>query len=380
MVNQNVCEVKPVKAFLSTNLNSKTKTFKDLGDRIARQLGFPIQSIEIHRDMLFDNIAIACELYSKYVLDREFLLFDSRIYERDKGINIAALCTIASKALATEKHIEPKNLFNKVYDKTIDTMERVYVALRDIPETDLPSSFPEGIKNAQVITGDDYIEITEYNQSLCGAFKISQKNEFTMEGERMDNPPSSFSNAFDYDLMDYRKVNQVIDFNESSNRSPYSLFSIQSVLASQAFYSYQFSNRGFDLLSFHTLNEFLKTRRRVLALDRSFYFNPETQYFTLLPQPRPEDYFYGIITCYVEKPLREILKEFWVFKYALALTMRTLGTIRGRFGSINLAGGGQIVDSMGLRAEGQRQIEELEKELIEHSGYGSKEPPLFFIG
>ena len=267
MSNQDVCEIKPVKAFLSTNLNNKTKTFKDLADRIMRSLGYPIVSVELHRDMVFEFISIAIEFFSKYVQDREILLFDSRIYEKGKGINIGKLCTIASKAAAQEGHVRPENLFNKTYDKTIERLERVYIALRDIPAEELPSTWDRPVKNCEVITAEQYDEITTYNSSLCGFFKISKKQDFTIEGEKVDNVPTEFANAFDYDLMDYRRCAQVISYDESSNRSPYSLFSIQSVLSAQAFYSYQFSNRGFDLLSFHCLQEFLKTRRRVLALD-----------------------------------------------------------------------------------------------------------------
>ena len=380
MSNQDVCEIKPVKAFLSTNLNNKTKTFKDLADRIMRSLGYPIVSVELHRDMVFEFISIAIEFFSKYVQDREILLFDSRIYEKGKGINIGKLCTIASKAAAQEGHVRPENLFNKTYDKTIERLERVYIALRDIPAEELPSTWGRPVKNCEVITAEQYDEITTYNSSLCGFFKISKKQDFTIEGEKVDNVPTEFANAFDYDLMDYRRCAQVISYDESSNRSPYSLFSIQSVLSAQAFYSYQFSNRGFDLLSFHCLQEFLKTRRRVLALDRSFYFNPETQYFTILPEPRYTDSFYAVLQVYLEKPLREILREMWVYKYSLAQAKVALGSIRGKFGSVALTGGGQLTDGLGLRAEGQREIEELEKELIDRNAFGVKENPLFFVG
>ena len=377
MSNQDVCEIKPIKAFLSTNLNNKTKTFKDLADRIMRSLGYPIVSVELHRDQVFEFISIALELFSKHVQDREILLFDSRVYERDRGINIGKLCTIASKAAAQEGHVRPDNLFNKTYDKQIDVLARVYVALRDVPQEELPSTWDRPIKNCEVITAEQYDEITTYNSSLCGFFKISKKQEFTIEGEKVDNVPSEYANAFDYDLMDYRRCAQVISYDESSNRSPYSLFSIQSVLASQAFYSYQFSSKGFDLLSFHALHEFLKTRRRVLALDRSFYFDPDTQYLTLLPQPKLEESFYAVVQVYLEKPLRSMIKEYWVYKYSLALAKVALGSIRGKFGSVTLTGGGQLTDGLGLRAEGQREIEELEKELMERNAFGIKENPLF---
>ena len=36
------CEVLPVSAFQSTNLNNKLETFGDLSDRIKRALGYPL--------------------------------------------------------------------------------------------------------------------------------------------------------------------------------------------------------------------------------------------------------------------------------------------------------------------------------------------------
>lgn len=56
-----VCEVKPVSAFQSTNLNNKIETFTDLSERISRSLGAPLITLEIHRDQLFQNIQIAIE-------------------------------------------------------------------------------------------------------------------------------------------------------------------------------------------------------------------------------------------------------------------------------------------------------------------------------
>ena len=46
------CNIKPLSAFLSTNLNSKIKTYDQLGDRIKRSLGYPLISLEIHTDQL----------------------------------------------------------------------------------------------------------------------------------------------------------------------------------------------------------------------------------------------------------------------------------------------------------------------------------------
>ena len=71
------CNIKPLSAFLSTNLNSKIETFDRLGDRIKRSLGYPLVSLEIHTDQLRENIQIAIEYFTKYAgYTREYLIFD----------------------------------------------------------------------------------------------------------------------------------------------------------------------------------------------------------------------------------------------------------------------------------------------------------------
>lgn len=380
MASTDVCEVKPVEAFLSTNLNNRNKTYKDVADRIMRQLGFPSMSVELHRDQVYDAISIAIEFYSKYAgYTEEYLVFNSDLYERDKGLRIDKLCTIASNAAAYDAGLA-KRAFNQVYDKTIVLPERVYVVKSDIPQEELPSSYDEGLKALTVVTAAQYDEITTHNPSLSEFFKKNRGTDKTLEGTMLETQPTQYENAFDYDLMDYRRVCEVVDYNESSTQSLNSMFTFESALASQTYYQYQFSQRGFDLLSFHTLHEFLKTRNRVLALERSWYFDPRTQYFTLLPQPKAGVSFWGVLLCRIEQPLCNMIDRIWVFKYALAQCKVMLGTIRGRYGQINLAGGGTFADNINLRASGEQEMKDLEKELIEGTAFSEKKYPLFFVG
>lgn len=380
MASADVCEVQPLKAFLSTNLNNKNKTFDDVANRIMRNLGWPAMSVELHRDQVYDAIAFAIELFTRYAgYEENYLVFDSKLYERDKGIRIDKLCTIASNKAAILANIKPR-VINQTYDHTLELPDRVYVSTRDIPLKELPSTWNEPIHNLQILTAEEYDEVTTYNSALCAYFKIDADDKFTMEGEVMKDQPKYFEHAFDYDLMDYRKVAEVISYDESSNRNITSLFSFESALASQAYYQYQFTLKGFDLLSFHTLHEFLKTRDRTLALNRSFYFDPKTQYFTLMPQPRPEQGFYGILEVRIERALRDIIGEPWVFKYALAQCQVMLGTIRGRYGQVQLAGGGTFADNINLRNSGETTMKELEKELMEGTAFSAKKYPLFFVG
>ena len=94
------CNIKPLSAFLSTNLNSKVETYDRLGDRIKRSLGYPLVSLEIHTDQLRENIQIAIEYFTKYAgYTKEFLIFDSAMYETNKGIRLDLLYTLANTDL-----------------------------------------------------------------------------------------------------------------------------------------------------------------------------------------------------------------------------------------------------------------------------------------
>ena len=119
-------------------------------------------------------------------------------------------------------------------------------------------------------------------------------------------------------------------------------------------------NYGFDLLSWYTMKEFLDMREKVLATHRDISFDPRTQY--------------------LERPLRDIVKEQWVYEYSLALSMITVGRVRGKFGQVNLLGGGSL--NADILQEGLARKAELEEKLLEGSspGFGDTDPPMFFMG
>jgi hypothetical protein len=69
--------------------------------------------------------------------------------------------------------------------------------------------------------------------------------------------------------------------------------------------------------------------------------------------------------------------ERWVENYALALTKIAIGNIRGKYMAMQLFGGGTI-NYNDLLAQGLKEKEELEKELM--NGYGEAAPARFFLG
>jgi len=179
--------------------------------------------------------------------------------------------------------------------------------------------------------------------------------------------------------MDYRKVISVTDFEEGSTTGINTLFTLEQTLAQQTYFSYALGNYGFDLVSWYTLKEWIDTREKMLALKRDLVFDERSQYLKIYPQPKNERY-YGVISAYLERPIRDIIKEQWVYEYALALSMINIGRIRGKFGQVSLLGGGAL--NYDLLQEGQQRKAELEEELMTGatSGFGSNDPIGFMIG
>ena len=142
----------------------------------------------------------------------------------------------------------------------------------------------------------------------------------------------------------------------------------------------QLGNYGFDLISWYILKQWLETREKMLSTKRYFKFNERNQHLLMIPEPKAGEKFYGVLTCYVEKHIKDIIKEPWVYQYAAALTKITLGRVRGKFGSAQLFGGTSLDTS--LLQEGLTEKKELEDKLFNGAspGFGDAAPPMFFIG
>lgn len=377
------CEVLPVSAFQSTNLNNKLETFNDLGDRIKRSLGYPLISLEIHQDQLFNNIQIAIEYFSKFAgYTEEYLIFDSQIYEKNRGIRLDHLFTLAKAGLT-----DPQKVANTPTwpgpDYTIEVPESVYIATSAIPSSIFTSSsalssiFTEGLEEFEIVDTTLYSNITSFSSGLSGLFKESIKKKVSVQSQ--ESTATEYSNVFDYDAMDYRKVISVINFEEGSNQGINTLFTLEQTLAQQTYFSYALGNYGFDLVSWYALKEWMDTREKVLAIRRDLKFDERTQYLQMYPQPRSSR-FYGVIACYLERPIRDLIKEQWVYEYALALSKIVIGRVRGRFTGVTLLGGGSL--NTDILNEGLQEKEKLEKMLLEGAtpGFGDAAPPLFFVG
>ena len=406
------CTIQPLSAFLSTNLNSKIETYDRLGDRIKRALGYPIVSLEIHTDQLRENIQIAVEYFTKYAgFTKEYLIFDSDMYETNKGIRLDLLYTLANTNLDTNaRKVAGTNPLGPGPSFIGTTPESVYVSTSSILSGNFETSkYPVYTGDTAVLSGSlsatfttvsggqngiQQFELFDHTlvstitslqtpagsllgQSLTGLFTKTPRHTLTFEGSASN--ATHYQNVFDYDIMDYRKVVDVTQFEEGSTTGINTLFTLEQTLAQQTYFSYALGNYGFDLVSWYTLKEWIDTREKVLAIKRDIKFDPRTQYMQMYPQPN-DDQFYGVISCYLEKPIRNVIMEQWIYEYALALSMITIGRVRGKFGSVNLLGGGAL--NYDLLQEGQQKKAELEQKLLEGAspGLGDTDPTLFIVG
>lgn len=353
--------VTPVTAFLSTNLTSKINNFGRLGQRISRALGAPLINIEIHQDQLFENISIACEMFTKFAgYTEEVLVFDSDLYEDGVGLKLDELFSITP-------YFNRTNKISPIVYVTNTALTSSFFATSQT----LSSTYSEGIYVNQILDKDDYDTVVTFNNSYSSYFTPSNADQ------------TKYVNSFDYDVMDYRKVIEIIDFEEGSSTGVNTLFTIEQTLAQQTYFSYAMGNYGFDLISWVVLKNWLDTREKVLAQKRYILFDDRTQMMTMFPPPRTPGSghrFYGVVACYVERPLRDIIKEPWVYQYALALTKIGIGQIRGKYTNMNLLGGGTL-NFNDILSQGLNEKKELEDKLYTGApGLGDVAPPQFFVG
>ena len=381
------CDISPISGFQSTNLNNRIDSFNRLGDRVLRTLGHPFINVEIHRDQLYENISIAVEYFTKFAgYTKEYLIFDSAMYTRIYGMKLDELFTLQnSNTFKEQKDLRTRNPdFTKlIKDNT------VYISTSSVPGSlftgisSLSSALLSGIDAYDIFTSSFYTNIITEVPTISSIFKTKVQDKFTVEGTDNGNT-GQFVNSFDYDVMDYRKVIAMTDFEEGSSTGINTLFTIEQTMAQQTYFSYAMGNYGFDLVSWYAMKDWMEMREKLLATKRSFTFDDRTQIMRMYPQPNAgssDIRFYGVISCYVERPIRDVIKELWVYQYTLALTKMVVANIRGKYGSVSLFGGGSV-NSTDLMTQGLAEKQALEEQLLTGAapGQGDANPAMFFVG
>lgn len=192
-----------------------------------------------------------------------------------------------------------------------------------------------------------------------------------LEGNKVD---------FDYDIQNYRKVLNVSSVQPGESTGINTLFTLEQAMAQQTYFSFLLGSYGWDLITWNCVKNWLDVREKVLAQQVYFRFNPQTQYLRLTPEPLPGQGYLGLVSCYVEKPIRELINEAWIFEYAMALTLVAIGRLRSKY-SFQMLGGATITGDQ-LLSQGMEKKKELEEMLFKGQGWVSSEyaQPMFYVG
>jgi hypothetical protein len=188
---------------------------------------------------------------------------------------------------------------------------------------------------------------------------------------------SGLSAGFDYDMGDYRRVVDVFSFDQGNNSGVNTLFTIENTIAQQAYFGHLLGNVGYDLITWNTLKNWLKTREKLLGMTPYLRFDPYTQVLKILPEPQTNTRYFGLVGCKVQKPLKYLVQQLWVYRYTLALTKIAVAHVRGKYGGTNLFGG-QTVNAADLMRQGEKEKDELEKEITGDTI--DRDPIRFFVG
>jgi len=188
---------------------------------------------------------------------------------------------------------------------------------------------------------------------------------------------TSLSAGYDYDLNSYRRVLDCFSFTYGETTGINTLFTLEQAMAQQIYSSYMIGNFGFDLITWEVLKGFIDTRNKVLAMTPHFRFDPKNQILRIIPEPIPEQTYLGIVGCYLERPVKDLINERWIYRYALALSKIVVGNVRGKFSGTNLFGGGQV-NYQDFMSQGIAERDALENEL--KNTYEDVTGAMFFIG
>ena len=429
----------------STYLANTVSDYEKLADRVTYALGYPVINLELHGNQIFTNIALAVEMFSKYAgYTEEHLVFDSDKYTRGKGLDISELMTLTPELTATydstievtrstntnvatttakdftagsngtfislfEFNVGDINVDPSEYTVTVvldDTNVMVSKALvvatsgngttesADVQETEFGQVFTTSSEIFEISTVPANTTDTPYTNLVKVGIRLADNTtkagsiNANRNAVSTDTTTTSLITSqkprigyFDDLTRQKRKVIDVYSHEESSSTSLNTLFTIEQTLAQQSYFSYALGNYGFDLISWYILKQWLETREKMLSTKRYFKFNERTQHMLLIPEPKAGERFYGVVSCYVEKTIRDMIKEPWVYQYALALSKISIGRVRSKFGGGQFSLGGGSLDT-GILQEGLTEKEKLEAMLTTGAtpGFGDAAPPMFFVG
>lgn len=120
--------------------------------------------------------------------------------------------------------------------------------------------------------------------------------------------------------------------------------------------------------TYHGIHEFFDLTKRMLGSQPDWQYSKETKHLILMPEPHFHGDHYILLTCHTELPIHEYYGNEYVRRLVLAEAKILLGTIRKKFSSVQLIGGGQIDTTIG--DEGKEEKQKIMDEIIHDEAKG----------
>lgn len=132
--------------------------------------------------------------------------------------------------------------------------------------------------------------------------------------------------------------------------------------------AFPFNNRGNlpsmgGWVTWHAVNEYMDLVKRCTGSNPDFQYDKDTGYLKLMPEPPNRDHNnWVLITAQCIPPYEILYGNEYIRRICLANAKILLGTIRKKFSSVQLIGGGNLDTSIG--DEGKEELDKIKEEII----------------
>ena len=117
-------------------------------------------------------------------------------------------------------------------------------------------------------------------------------------------------------------------------------------------------------VTWHAVNEYLELVQRCTGSNPDFQYSKETGYLRLMPEPHSrKSNNWMLITAQCIPPYEELYGNEYVKRICCAKSKILLGTIRKKFSSVQLIGGGTLDTTIG--DEGKEELDKIMEEIIQ---------------
>ena len=123
-----------------------------------------------------------------------------------------------------------------------------------------------------------------------------------------------------------------------------------------------------SFVTYHNFREFTELARRLTGSNPDWNYDKTTKMLTIIPEPLPTDKTVALLEVECEPPIVELYQEEYFRRIFLAYCKIMLGTIRSKFGSVQLIGGGQINTDIGN--EGREELNAIKESIMRDTSIG----------